>query len=63
MVTGGNGLVGRAIHSIQKYYPQYKFYFATREKYDLLDEEQVKQMMEEQEEIEKILAKYQIFQM
>mgnify|MGYP003628463044 CR=1 FL=1 len=47
LVTGGNGLVGRAIHSIQKYYPQYKFYFATREKYDLLDEEQVKQMMED----------------
>ena len=47
MVTGGNGLVGRAIRNIQKNYPQYKFYFTTREKYNLFDEDKVREMMEE----------------
>jgi len=41
LVTGSNGLVGSAIRSVHKQYPEFDFYFATRADGDLTDKEDI----------------------
>ena len=47
LVTGGHGLVGTAIKSLQEAYPQYKFIFSGHKEHDLIKEEDVKRLFEE----------------
>ena len=47
LVTGGNGLVGSAIKSLQERYPHYKFVFSGHSDHDLTREADVKRLFEE----------------
>lgn len=44
LITGGNGLVGRAIKDVSSKYPQFEFFFAKHDDYELTNEESVKKL-------------------
>lgn len=48
LVTGGNGLVGSALRTLEAIYPEYNFVFTCRQEHDLTREEDVKRLFEEQ---------------
>ena len=47
LVTGGQGLVGSAIKSLQEQYPQYEFIFSGHKDHDLINEDDVKRLFDE----------------
>jgi len=47
LVTGGHGLVGSAIKSLQEQYPQYEFVFSGHKDHDLINEDDVKKLFDE----------------
>ena len=47
LVTGGSGLVGNAIKSIVKLYPNYKFVFVSSKQYDLCKMSDTNKMFED----------------
>ena len=47
LVTGGRGLVGSALRTLEVIYPEYNFVFTCRQEHDLTREEDVKRLFEE----------------
>ncbi|MEL1225058.1 MAG: NAD-dependent epimerase/dehydratase family protein, partial [Candidatus Neomarinimicrobiota bacterium] len=47
LITGGNGLVGRAIKDVSSKYPQFEYFFAKHNDYELTNEESVKNLFED----------------
>ncbi len=45
LITGGNGLVGKAIKDVSNNYPQFKYFFAKHDDYELTNEESVKNLL------------------
>ena len=44
LITGGNGLIGRALKDVSRKYSQFEYFFAKHDDFELTNEESVKNL-------------------